>query len=76
MQDAIKKIVFNPCAYGMEDIRGMLERGEVLPEDLERVLSRDIIGRLAESMNCLKKICLRGMSGKLVMARWMMPLRW
>ncbi len=45
MQDAIKKIVFNPCAYGMEDIRGMLERGEVLPEELERVLSRDIIGR-------------------------------
>lgn len=42
MQDAIKKIVFNPCAYSMADIREMSARGEVSREELAKVFGDDI----------------------------------
>ena len=49
MQETIKKIVFNPCAYSMENIRGMLVRGEVSREELERVLGQNVVGRILDT---------------------------
>jgi hypothetical protein len=48
MQETIKKIVFNPCAYSMEDIRGMLDKGEVSREGILRVLGSEAVGRILE----------------------------
>ncbi|MBR3445003.1 MAG: hypothetical protein IKH14_03940 [Prevotella sp.] len=48
MQETIKKIVFNPCAYSMEDIRGMSDKGEVSREGILRVLGSEAVGRILE----------------------------
>ena len=42
MQDDIKKIVFNPCAYSMADIREMLATGKVSREELKRFFGDEI----------------------------------
>ena len=48
MQETSKKRVFNPCAYSMEDIRGMLDKGEVSREGILRVLGSEAVGRILE----------------------------
>ncbi len=46
MQDDIKNIVFNPCAYSLEDIRRMSDRGEMTPDGLRRLLGEEAAGKI------------------------------
>ena len=48
MQDAIKKITFNPCAYSMADIKEMLAKGEVSREELEKVFGKDVAASILD----------------------------